>query len=223
MIYNGVDTEYFRPMEGGSIRDELNIGKDTLVLTTVSRFNQEKGHSFLIEGLKELKTHISNFKALLVGEGEEEDFIRQKVKEYDLQNQVIFLGYRDDIPEILAATDIYISPSKNEAISFSILEALSCNIPVVATEVGGVPEIFEKGKVGVLIPFGDKVRFAKVIFELYNNNQQLDLMKSNCRNMVTDNFSQINMLKETYIMDCLKDSGYRKYIKGGLNLFTIIG
>ncbi|GFN34310.1 glycosyltransferase [Tepidimicrobium xylanilyticum] len=198
VIYNGVDTDYFKPLGDGFIRDELNIEKDTLVLTTISRFRKEKGYSFLIEGLNELKKYIANFKALLVGEGEDQGFIREKVKEYDLENHVIFLGYREDIPEILAATDIYISPSENEAISFSIIEALSCGVPVVATEVGGVPEIFEKGHVGVLIPFGDKDRFAKVIVELYNNNQQLNSFKSNCRDMVIKNFSQISMLEKTH-------------------------
>ncbi len=198
VIYNGVDTHYFKPRERGPIREELGIGKDTLVLATVSRFKREKGHSFLIEGLKELKKYISDFKVLLVGEGEEEDFIRKKAQEYDLEDQVLFLGFRDDIPQILADTDIYISPSENEAISFSIIEALSCSVPVVATEVGGVPEIFEKGNGGILIPFGDVDRFVKAVMDLYSNRQLYDSIRSDSRNIVLDNFSQYNMLDKTY-------------------------
>ena len=198
VIYNGVDTNYFKPMEDNSIRDRLSIEDDTLLLATISRFNREKGHDFLIEGIKELKTYISNFKALLVGEGEEQDFIKEKVKRYNLEEQVAFLGYREDIPQILSAIDIYVSPSENEAISFSIIEALSCGKPVVATEVGGVPEIFNKGNCGILIPFGDTKTFAKAIIDLYNNNREYELIKSNSRDIVKKNFSQSNMLDETY-------------------------
>jgi glycosyltransferase involved in cell wall biosynthesis len=197
VVYNGVDTNYFRPMDDNTIRKELSIEDDTLVLTTISRFNKEKGYDFLMEGLKELKIHIPYFKMLLVGEGEEKDFIKEKVKEYDLQEQVVFLGYREDIPQILAATDIYISPSRNEAISFSIIEALSCSKPVVATEVGGVPEIFHKGNCGILIPFGDTKVFVESIMELYDN-KNYELVKSNCREIVKNNFSQNKMLEGTY-------------------------
>ena len=198
VIYNGVDTDYFKPREGNTIRNKLSIKDDILLLTTISRFNKEKGHDFLIEGLKELKNHILNFKVLLVGDGEEQEVIKEKVKKYDLENQVIFLGYREDIPQILSATDIYVSPSENEAISFSIIEALSCGKPAIATEVGGVPEIFDKGNCGILIPFGDTKTFAKAIIDLYNNNQEYELIKSNCRDIVKNNFSQSKMLEETY-------------------------
>lgn len=198
VIYNGVDTDCFKLKYNSSIRAELDIDENTFLLATISRFNKEKGHDFLIEGLKELKNYISNFKILLVGDGEEKNYINEKVKKYNLEAQVEFLGYREDIPDILSAIDIYVSPSRNEAISFSIIEALSCSKPVVATEVGGVPEIFHKGNCGILVPYGDKIAFAKAIRDLYNNKEEYELIKSNCRKIIKNNFSQTNMLKETY-------------------------
>ncbi len=197
VIYNGVDTDYFKAGDS-SIREELSISEDALLLTTVSRFNRDKGHDFLIDVLDELKNHMENFKVMLVGDGEEKHFIQRKVEKYGLENHVIFLGHREDIPEILSATDIYISPSEMEAISFSILEALSCGKPVMATEVGGVPEIFEKGDCGKLVPFGDVKTFAKAIVDLYNNRSEYKSIKSNCRGIVEQNFSQTNMIQETY-------------------------
>lgn len=191
VIYNGVDTDYFKPIKSSCKTEEL-------VLTTVSRFNQEKGHRFLIEVLNKLVDHLPNFKIQLVGEGEEVNYIKEKVKKYNLEDKVIFLGFREDIPKILAETHIYVSPSKNEAISFSILEALSCSIPVVATDVGGVPEIFNKGKVGVLVPYGDVNGFTKEIVKLYQNRKRYNLIASNCRDVVINNFSKNKMLKETY-------------------------
>lgn len=198
LIYNGVDTEHFKPREDSYIRQELDIKEDTLVLTTVSRFHEEKGHMFLIEGLSILASNLLNFKMILVGQGEEEASIRDMVKDYGLEENVIFLGYREDIGHILCASDIYISPSKNEAISFSVLEALSSGIPVIATAVGGLPEIFHKGQVGILIPFGDKVQFAKAVIHLNNNSIKYRMFVSNSRKIVVNHFSQSNMLKETY-------------------------
>lgn len=197
LIYNGVDTNRFKYMENG-IREKLAIPEDSLLLTTIARFHRDKGHRFLIDSLKELKRHIPNFKALLVGEGEEKGIIQRKVREYGLDDQVIFLGYVENIVEILSATDIYLSPSVMEAISFSILEALSCGIPVVATQVGGVPEIFERGNCGILVPFGDEKVFAKAIVDLYNNRSEYRDIGESCRALVEENFSQAKMLKNTF-------------------------
>ena len=197
VIYNGVDTKYFKYIENG-IREELSVPSDTLLLTTIARFHKEKGHSFLMDALKELKEYIPNFRALLLGEGKERDTIEDMMEEYGLDEQIMILGYTGDIIRILSATDIYLSPSKMEAISFSILEALSCGVPVVATHVGGVPEIFEKGNCGILVPFGDEKVFAKAIVELYNSRSEYRHMRENCRNIVEEHFSQENMLKDTY-------------------------
>ena len=198
VIYNGVDTDYFKPRQDSYIREEFQINKDTLVLTTVARFHEDKGHRFLIEALSGLAINFLDFKMILVGHGEEEPSIRQMVKDHGLEEHVIFLGYREDIVHILSASDIYISPSKNEAISFSILEALSCGIPVIATAVGGVVEIFHKGQVGILISFGDKNEFTKSIIHLTDNSKKYRDFVANSRKVVIDHFSQSNMLKGIY-------------------------
>lgn len=197
VIYNGVDTKYYKPIEDNYLRRELCLNKNTLVLTTISRFNKEKGHDFLIEVIRELRKNIEDFKVLLVGEGEEEDKIKQKVEEYGLRDYIIFLGYREDILEILSVTDIYISPSENEAISFSILEALSSGKVVVATEVGGVPEIFKNRDIGVLVPYGEIKEFANAIVHLNNNGDLYERKKSNSRKVVENNFSLNKMIEET--------------------------
>src|SRR5699024_7220853 len=100
-IYNGVNTEYFKPINNNYLREKFQLDKETLVLTTISRFNKEKGHSFLIEGINELKNYFEGFKLLLVGDGEEENFIKQKVDRYNLNEHIMFLGYREDILQIL--------------------------------------------------------------------------------------------------------------------------
>lgn len=198
-VLNGVDTGYFKPTDERDIRKELGVEKDDILLTTVSRFQKIKGHDFLIDVINELKNnYMIKFKSLLVGDGEEMENIREKVKKLDLDDKVIFAGYREDIPRILTASDVYISPSENEAISFSIMEALACEVPVAATEVGGVPEIMNKGKCGVMSYYGDEKRFAKAVFDLYNNKQEYEEMKRNSRSLIEQNFSLNNMIYETY-------------------------
>lgn len=198
-VLNGVDTEYFKPTYNGNIREELGLEKDDVLLTTVSRFQEIKGHDFLIDVLNELKMNYDiKFKALLVGDGEEMDNIKNKVHNLNLENQVIFAGYREDIPRILTESDVYISPSKNEAISFSIMEALACGVPVVATEVGGVPEVINKGKCGIMVNYGDEKEFAKAIFQLYNNKSEYEEMKKNSRQLIEKYFSLSNMIEKTY-------------------------
>ncbi|KNF09180.1 N-acetyl-alpha-D-glucosaminyl L-malate synthase [Gottschalkia purinilytica] len=196
-IYNGVDTEYFKPIAVNNIREEFNIDKDELLLITAARFEKIKGHDFLIDGLYELKNKGIQFKCLLVGDGSEKNNLENKIKELELEENIIFTGYREDIPSLLSASDIYISPSINEAISFSILEALSCNIPAIATNVGGVPEIFEQSNCGAMIEYGDKEALANSILELYSNKDEYLEKKKNARKLVIDKFSITNMVEKT--------------------------
>lgn len=198
VIYNGVDTDLFKPTYTKDIKAELGINKNEIVLTTVARFYEVKGYDFLLEALKELKKFNFNFKAILVGDGSDLIRIKEKSKRLGLDDNIIFTGYREDIPLILTASDIYLSPSKSEAISFSILEALSCKVPVVATEVGGVPEIFNKGKCGILVPYGEAKRFAESIYDLYNNKVKYYEIQQNVRDIIINHFSSDNMVNMTY-------------------------
>lgn len=198
-VLNGVDTDFFKPTHGNQIRKELGIEDDDILLTTVSRFQKVKGHEFLIDALNELRNNYNfKFKSLLVGDGEEMENIKRKAEDLNLTDRVIFAGYREDIPSILTESDIYISPSENEAISFSIMEALACEVPVVATKVGGVPEVINKGKCGVMAHYGDEKRFAKAVYDLYNNKKEYEEIKKNSRMLIQENFSLKNMISSTY-------------------------
>ncbi len=196
-IYNGVDTEYFKPGIGHGVRNELGIKEDELMLITAARFQEAKGHDFLIESLIEFKKHKVKFKSVLVGDGEEKEKIENKVDRLGLKEEVIILGYREDIPRLLSASDIYLSPSVSEAISFSILEALSSEVPVVATEVGGVPEILKDTNCGILVPYGDKEAFSNGIYDLYKSHNYMNMKKIG-RKLVIEKFSMDSMIDKTY-------------------------
>ncbi|MDI6703226.1 MAG: glycosyltransferase [bacterium] len=94
-------------------------------------------------------------KPLLIGDGQERVYIEEMVKKLPFCNKVLFLGEIDDIQSILAAADLFLLTSEVESFGLACLEAMACGVPVVATQVGGLPEVIENGKSGFLVKVGD--------------------------------------------------------------------
>ena len=200
LIYNGVDYNYFKQSIQSTIDEEFNIGKNVFKISTIARFNEEKGHFYLLDIIKELgrKVDLDKFKFILVGDGE----LKQDVKRYAVDNNIdrhiIFTGLRSDIKNILDGVDLYISPSKNEALGLSILEAMACGVPVIATNVGGTPEIVGHNYWG-LINYGDKQCAVSKILEMYQNK---DIIKEKLgefgKNRIKSIFNLETMAQKTY-------------------------
>ena len=108
----------------------------------------------IIESFKEVLKEI-DAKLLLVGDGPEKMDMEELVMELGLQDDVIFTGKRDDLPELLAISDVMFHLSEKEAFGLVLLEALACGVPSVATDVGGIPEVIEDGVNGFLVQVGD--------------------------------------------------------------------
>ena len=138
VIFNSVDTGYWGRSEPSTIRHELGIDEKEFVIACMARFTEEKGQKFLVEALRRLKEMTSrSFKCILGGDGPLLEECKKMAADYGLWKDVIFIGYRQDMKNIYYGIDLYVSPSSNEAMSYSILEALACGVPVVATNVGG--------------------------------------------------------------------------------------
>lgn len=125
VVHNAVDLERFKFDENvrRKIRKEFDIGDDTLVIGHVGRFCNQKNHEFLIDIFKEVNNKISNSKLLLVGVGEKESIIREKVKNLNLEKNVIFAGYRNDVNECMFAMDKFVFPSLYEGLGLVLIEA----------------------------------------------------------------------------------------------------
>jgi len=155
-IYNGIDTTRFKKdLSRFRARNLAGLPKDKNLFGLIGRLANQKNHLALLKAFERLPTDIQDKSlCVFIGSGEREAFLREKVVEMNLKNQVVFLGERHDIPIILQALDLLVLPSHWECLPMIIVEALAAKCPVVATSVGGVPEIV--GNIGwLLVPPGD--------------------------------------------------------------------
>jgi len=134
-----------------AFRDEIGVSKDTVLVGTVGRVNYNKGQEVLIKAIPHILKKTSNFKVVIVGDGEKLEACKTLAKDLGVEEFVHFTGFRRDIPNIQAALDIYTLASvKGEMFPNSILEAMAMGNPWVASNLSGIPEISENGRNGFL-------------------------------------------------------------------------
>jgi len=201
LIYTGVDAEEWNAAAANSIRSEFHIPEDEVIITSVARFTEEKGHDFLIDVIEYFKNNLVNekFKFILVGDGILLETIKEKAKSKGLENNIIFTGYRRDIRDILKSSDIFVAHSNSEALGISILEAMAAGLPVITTDSGGTAEIVnDRYRNGFLIKYGDVEGFAKSIFKLYKSIETRNECIKNGRMVIREYFNLEKMAEETY-------------------------
>jgi glycosyltransferase involved in cell wall biosynthesis len=158
-IPNGIDTSRFwRPESRDSWRRRNGFSHDDLLVVSVGRLERQKNPSMLVNAIES----IPDAKLLMVGQGN----LRANLEG---RSRVHLLGVRDDVPEILAAADIFALVSDWEGLPLALIEAMAAGLPVVATSVGCVPEVVQNGKTGLLIPCRDQVALIAALRELAQN------------------------------------------------------
>ncbi|MEK5070631.1 N-acetyl-alpha-D-glucosaminyl L-malate synthase BshA [Sporosarcina sp. FSL K6-1508] len=153
-IYNFIDEKKYRPVDPGTLRSDLGIKPEEKIIIHISNFRAVKRIPDIIESFKKVAKEI-DAKLLLVGDGPERTDMEALVVELGIEQHVIFTGKRDDLPELLAISDVMFHLSEKEAFGLVLLEALACGLPSVATNVGGIPEVIEDGFNGFLVQLGD--------------------------------------------------------------------
>jgi glycosyltransferase involved in cell wall biosynthesis len=175
VILNGIDFERVRvsgPDARERIRREFRAENEYLLLI-VARLHPEKGHHYLFQALLEIRRRASKPVRLLVaGNGIFDRVYRQQVRAIGCDDMVTFLGFRKDSPDLIAAADLLVLPSLAEAFGLVLTEALYLGTPVVATRVGGIPEIVDDGIDGTLVPPADSEALARAIVELLENPEK---------------------------------------------------
>jgi sugar transferase (PEP-CTERM/EpsH1 system associated) len=164
-IYNGVDTQRFAPRalqpaaEISEIPEAFQPQNGRLVLGTVGRLVAVKDQQLLVNALHKLVSHRPELRdclrLIMVGDGPERAALSQQIDTLQLSNLVWLAGDREDIPELLRAMDIFVLPSLGEGISNTVLEAMATGLPVIASRVGGNPELVQEGISGLLFPAAD--------------------------------------------------------------------
>lgn len=144
-------------------RERLGLRAGAYVLGTVGRLEEQKGHRFLLDALDRLRGQGLDAVLLLVGGGREEAALREQAGRLGLADHVQFLGMRDDLGDLFRAMDLFVMPSLWEGLSLAMLSAMAAGLPVVATEVGGVPEVLGDDERGFVLPAGDAAALAQRI------------------------------------------------------------
>lgn len=168
LIPNGIDlTPYAAARQGRSAwRRREGFAEDELLLACVARFYEQKNHKTLLEAFAQIKDEMPRARLLLAGDGYLRGATEQQVAALSLHDRVTFLGRRDDVAQILGASDMFVLPSLWEGNPLSVMEAMAAGLPVVATAVGGVPELVEEGRSGLLCTPGDAAGLAAAIRSL---------------------------------------------------------
>jgi glycosyltransferase involved in cell wall biosynthesis len=178
-----------------SARQALGIPSDAFAIGTLAELHPIKGLAYAIEAIPLLE--IPNMEYFILGEGELRKELEDEIVENKLQNKVFLKGFVKDAAKYLKAFDIFLLPSLSEALSYTLIEAGLAEIPVIATSVGGVPEVIENEKTGLLIRPKNPKEIANAIRVLYENKENAELYAKNLHEKVAKEFSLEKMISET--------------------------
>jgi len=186
VIPNFVDTNLYQRTRCTQLERQIR-GNGEHILMHVSNFRPVKRVQDCIHILSEVRKSI-NATLILVGDGPERSEAERLVRDLGLVDHVKFLGKQSALPEILSVADIFLLPSQQESFGLSALEAMSCSVPVVATNIGGIPEVVAHGDTGYIAELGDVQRMAKYCVELLSNPKKLRIFSENARKRAVEKF-----------------------------------
>jgi N-acetyl-alpha-D-glucosaminyl L-malate synthase BshA len=191
VIGNFVDTVRYAPMRSRACLRPLfpDLTETEPVLIHVSNFRPVKRIGDVVATFAEVHRHRPS-RLLMIGDGPERSPSERKLRELGLESRVAFLGKQDQFVELLAAADVFLLPSEQESFGLAALEALSCGVPVVATDIGGIPELVDVGETGLLAPLGDVAVMARHVLSLVNDRDRWTAFSRRARERVLERFRQ---------------------------------
>lgn len=201
VIFNGVDLESWAGERSEStLRGELGLPEDRFVMLCASRFAEDKGHRYLIDSVKRLTALTDRpFNLVLAGDGPLQEPAREQVRALGLEDRVVFLGFRADMKNLYKGADLYVNSSRHEALSFLIIEAMAAGLPVIATDMGGNPDIVnERAGCGPLVPYDDPDALAAAMLRFLDDPAYLARCRENALRTVAEKFEAHQMARDTF-------------------------
>ena len=188
VIPNGIDLSSFGYLLRKEARSKLQIKEVEKVILFVGTLRPVKGIRYLIEAMMIIKDKNENTKLFLVGDGEERTYLENLVKELMLDEYVMFIGEvpNEKVPEYMVAADVFVLPSLSESFGIVNIEAMACGLPVIATKVGGLPEIIRDGENGVLVEPKNPEEIAENIILLLKDDELREGISRNNMKMVRE-------------------------------------
>ena len=197
LIYNGVDLERYDHQEPCcTLREEYGMEPGSQIVGVVARLEAEKGHPTLLEAWPRVLRSCPGAYLLVVGEGSRREELERLAAELRIAHRVVFTGRRDDVPAVTAAVDVAVLPSYREAQGLTVLEAMALSRPVVASNVGGIPEMIEDGVSGLLVAPHDPEALAGAIVKLLTNHSFADTIARAGHDVVRERFCLERMVRD---------------------------
>ena len=202
VIHNGIDLHKFdRDYDKQEIRGSLGIDTDTLVIGMVARLTYQKDPETFIAAAARVLQSEKNVCFLVVGDGELKISLEEQARKLNIQRQVIFTGYRTDIPQLLSVMDIYCLPSRWEGLPIGLLEAMASGLCVITTAVNGAKEIIKDGENGYIFNIGDSADLANKISSLLQDGNLRAKLSVEARKTVAEKFTikkMVDRVSEQY-------------------------
>ena len=202
LIYNGVDLWRYNHQEPCcTLHEEYGMEPGSQIVGVVARLEPEKGHPTLIDAWPLVLERVPMAYLLVVGEGSRRADLEAQAADRGVAGRVIFTGRRDDVPAVTAALDVAVLPSYREAQGLTILEAMALARPVVASRIGGIPEMVDDGRTGLLVPPRDAPALADAIIRLLTDHSYADMLARAGHDMVHDRFCvelMVNAVEDLY-------------------------
>jgi glycosyltransferase involved in cell wall biosynthesis len=198
VIRNGITLQPLeRRAEGGPLRKELGFPANAPIVAVLSRLNDLKGITYLLDAIPSVLAQCPDARFLIVGDGPRRRDFEAYAERNGYRDRAIFTGFRLDVPEILKEISVSVLPSLSEGLSNTLIESMAAGVPVIATRVGGNPEIVEDGVTGLLAPPRDVGALAHAITMLLQNPERAEIMGKAGRDRIARAFSLDRAIDET--------------------------
>ncbi|MCG0275301.1 MAG: glycosyltransferase family 4 protein [Thermosediminibacteraceae bacterium] len=195
-VYNGIQIPNFSG-DGSELRRELNIPENVPLIGIIARLVPEKGHEFAIKALPSILEKFPDARLVLVGDGPYRGYLEDLCGRIGVKDKVIFLGYRTDVERIAVDFDVILMPSVSEGLALALLEVMALGKPVVASAVGGLPEVIKNGHNGILVPPGDIKVLAEKVIELLNSSELRNRLGQKAKDTILSKFTARVMAEST--------------------------
>ncbi len=199
-IHNGVDKINFYDKQESISKlniKNLNLKENEIILGTIGNLYKTKGFEYLIKASKILKDKNLNFKLIIIGEGDERKNLEKLIQDLELKNNVFLIGKVNKASKLLKAFDIYICSSVKEGFPYTILEAMQAELPIVSTNVGGIPEMISHNQEGLLVNSKSENKLANSIIKLINEKETRKTFSNKAKEKVSDEFNLDKMITAT--------------------------
>jgi len=195
-VYNGIDLTGYDNIEP-ILRRDLSLSSDVPIIGIVARLVWEKGYKYMLKAMPRILEKFPKAVLIIIGEGPLEESLKALCRELDITDNVIFMGYQDNVEKLALDFDVFVLPSVSEGLGLALLEAMALGKPVITTEVGGIPEVVKSGVNGLLVPPRNKELLAENVIKVLLSKDMADSLGTCAKNTVYEKFSARQMTTET--------------------------